>query len=99
VPVKVPDEPKERLTWFGRTLYGNRWVSALADAAGVSRQAVHDWPPADVASMDAHIEKACDVELQRTIKRVYLLEEILSALRERRSRIIRNALRAKRTED
>jgi hypothetical protein len=99
VKIAIPENPKERLTWFGKLVFGNRWVSALAGAAGVSRQAVNGWPPADVASMDAHIEKACDVELQRTIKRVYMLEEILSALRERRSKIIRNALRAKKTED
>jgi hypothetical protein len=81
----LPEDPKQLLHQVAGDMFpGKSWVSRLAAACGVTRQAVNDWPPADTHLMDDHLTRAVTGEITRGSARLQLLHEILIALRDRR---------------
>jgi hypothetical protein len=88
-PFVLDENLEERLSQFGKAVFGERWASALAKACGVSRQTVHGWPPADEMLMDQHLEKACRVEIDAALQRLDLLHSIYDALALRRKKVAR----------
>lgn len=90
----LEEDPRKRLSQFLLAVYGDRGVTALARACGVSRQTVHDWPPDDEQIMDGHLERACRVEIDGAIRRLNLLNDIHDALVRRRKLVSRRATKA-----